>query len=145
MTSPFDKATSIHVSAEVRYWEDASVNGIEDVEGTLIPGRQGDDWRITINLETGMILDWPFGTTADIHYKVCDAGQYWLLDAQGKRIARYRGYYVPNEFLCHGDNGFGDYIIFKVSAAGLIDPYQPPSIDAERWSLLEVEPAGSAQ
>ncbi|MEN9656319.1 MAG: hypothetical protein RL311_1295, partial [Bacteroidota bacterium] len=32
------------VKAAVRYYEDATVNGIEDVEGNLIPCKEGDLW-----------------------------------------------------------------------------------------------------
>jgi transcriptional regulator with PAS, ATPase and Fis domain len=39
-------------------------------------------------LATGRVLDWPKGTTAEVHYKVCDAGCYWLEDANGKRLKR---------------------------------------------------------
>lgn len=35
-------AQYIQVSAQVRYWEDASVNGVFDDDGTLIPLRTGD-------------------------------------------------------------------------------------------------------
>jgi hypothetical protein len=137
MTFDPTAAVRIQINAEMRYWEDARVNGVADEDGTLVPGRHGNDGRITIDLETGTILDWPGGTTADIHYKVCDAGQYWLLDATGRRIARYRGHYVPNEFLCHGDNGYGDYIIFKVNGVGKIEQYSRPSIGQDRWAPLE--------
>ena len=71
------------VNAEVRYWEDASVNGVEDQDGTLIPCRHGDSWRPTIEIDTGKIINWPNGTTANIHYKVCAAGSYALLDEHG--------------------------------------------------------------
>jgi len=30
---------TLHVQANVRYWEDATVNGVEDEEGTLMPCR----------------------------------------------------------------------------------------------------------
>ena len=75
------------VSAEVRYWEDAEINGTGDTEdGTLIPLKVGNLWKPSIELETGRVLEWPQGTTADIHYKVCDQGEYWLEDAEGKRL-----------------------------------------------------------
>lgn len=128
-------ATHILVAAGVRYWEDAEVNGVEDTEGTLIPGRCGDIWEASINLEDGRFENWPAGTTADIHYKVCDAGEYWLLDANGNRVA-YREGYVPTSFLCHGDNGYGDYIILKVGGDGKIAEYERPSIEADEWQPL---------
>lgn len=121
-------ATYIEVCAEVRYWEDASVNGIEDEDGELIPSRVNEMWRPVIRLSDGMVMDWPQGTTADIHYKVCDAGEYWLLDGDRKRVAKWAGFYVPNDFLCHGGDGYGDYIIFKVGPDGMIEKYREPEI-----------------
>lgn len=127
-----DKARFIEVAADVRYWEDALLNGKEDTDGK-IPFRVGSCWEPVIELSTGRILDWPEGVEADIHYKVCDAGYYWLLDESKKRIAKWKGDYVPNDFLCVGDNGYGDYIIFKVGGDGLIIGWDEPDIDAEDW------------
>jgi hypothetical protein len=121
-------AIYIELSAAVRYWEDAIVNGVEDTDGTLIPHRKGQSWVPVICLADGLVMDWPQGTTADVHYKVCDAGQYWLQDADRKRVAKWEGFYVPNDFLCHGDTGYGDYIIFKVGADGLIEKWRKPAI-----------------
>lgn len=123
------QAKYIEVSAGVRYWEDASVNGAEDTDGALIPFRKGDIWAPVIRLADGLVMDWPQGTTADIHYKVCDAGEYWLLDDERKRIAKWGGFYVPGAFLCHGAQGHGDYIIFKVGADGLIEKWRAPTVD----------------
>ena len=50
------KAKYLKISAEVRYWEDATVNDQEDEDGTLIPFREKDLWEPTIDLETGFIL-----------------------------------------------------------------------------------------
>ena len=56
--------THLHVVAEVRYWEDSSVNGQDDTEGTLIPFRDGETWRPVIRLEDGVLVNWPEGMTA---------------------------------------------------------------------------------
>lgn len=130
-------ATHIEVEAGVRYWEDTHVNGVEDSDGTLIPGRDGDAWRARIRLTDGQIEDWPVGTTASIHYKVCDAGLYWLLDEFAGRIAKWSGYYVPSHFLCHGGNGYGDYIIMDIDANGVIENYTRPEVSEEDWSALK--------
>lgn len=132
-----DDATHILVEAEVRYWEDATVNGVEDEDGALIPGKVGDIWRARIDLANGIIEDWPEGTTARIHYKVCDAGEYWLTDRAGTKLAKYDSYYVPDRFLCHGDQGFGDYIIMKVGPDGRIEDYRRPAIDGD-WIPMDV-------
>lgn len=131
--SNIQPAQFIEVSAGVRYWEDATLNGREDTEGK-IPLRQGDRWTPIIDLDTGHIQNWPAGAEADIHYKVCDDGEYWLLDASGKRIAKWAGDYVPNSILCIGDNGHGDYIILKVGADGAVIDWKRPAIDAGQWN-----------
>lgn len=130
MSNIEQRAVYLEVEAEVRYWEDATVNGQEDTDGTLIPFKFGKLWAPVIRLSDGKVINWPEGTTADIHYKVCDAGEYWLADECG-RIAKWGGFYVPSEFLCHGpdSNGYGDYIIFKVGPDGLIQNWRRPSIE----------------
>ena len=122
-------AVYIEVIAGVRYWEDATVNGVEDTDGKLIPFRVFDSWRPVIRLPDGVFMDWPEGVSADIHYKVCDDGEYWLLDESLSRVGKWAGYYVPDQFLCHGDNGFGDYIIMKVDGQGAIQNYRTPVIE----------------
>lgn len=103
----------------VRYWEDGEVNGSEDTDGELIPCRVKDAWCPTIDLETGVIQDWPAGTTASVHYKVCDAGMYRLLDAD-KNVAREIDGYVP-DIMCSGGSGYGDYVIMTIGADGKIE------------------------
>lgn len=126
------KATHLHVEAEVRYWEDATINGTEDVGGFLVPLRKGDKWCPVIELQTGRVLNWPADVTADIHYKVCDQGEYWL-GTDTQRTHKYKHYYVPDEFLCVGDTGYGDYIIFTVLPTGCIQDWQAPTIDPALW------------
>lgn len=130
MSTIEQRAVYLEVEAEVRYWEDATVNGLEDTHGVLIPFKRQSKWCPHIHLETGRVMGWPPGTSADIHYKVCDAGEYWLADEDG-RIAKWGGFYVPSEFLCHGpdSNGYGDYIIFKVGPDGLIQDWRKPTIE----------------
>lgn len=124
--------THLVARAGVRYWEDATVNDVEDADGDLIPGRVGDDWWVQLRLADGVIEGWPAGTSADVHYKVCDDGQYWLLDASGTAVGYYDGY-VPAH-LCHGDNGYGDYIILKIDGEGRIADYRHQPIDTtEPW------------
>ncbi len=131
-----EKAKFIEVSAEVRYWEDTELNGVEDTNGN-IPLRSDKLWIPIIDLETGIIQEWPIGNVADIHYKVCDQGEYWLLDEHKNRIAKWKDFYVPNSILCINDNGFGDYIIFKVDENGKIKNWRKPFLDLENWELLD--------
>lgn len=122
------------VEAGVRYWEDATVNGKEDTDGSLIPLRGGDRWCPIIDIKTGRILDWPEGTTADVHYKICDDGEYWLGDEQGRKMQKWKGSYVPDKLLCVGDEGYGDYIILTVESNGHIRGWVEPTINAAEWN-----------
>jgi hypothetical protein len=128
-----ERAHYIMVEASVRYWEDGNINGEPDEDDGKMPLRRGDQWAPVIELATGRVIDWPDGTTADIHYKVCDEGEYWLLDKDMTSVGKWKGYYVPNAILCVNDNGYGDYIIMKIGADGLIDGWRKPALDAEKW------------
>src|SRR3546814_7447572 len=112
-----ETATHIEVDADVRYWEDARINGIVDADGDLIFGRDrskaGNLWRVRINLAEGRIEGWPADMQAEIHYKVCDAGLYWLTDQDGRRIARWKGPYVPYALLNHDRRPNSDDNILK--------------------------------
>lgn len=130
----FDVSTLI-VEAEVRYWEDGEVNGKEDVDGTLIPFREGNLWKPVIELETGIIRGWPQGTAARVHYKVCDAGEYWLGDEKGKKLFKYREDYVPT-LLAVGESGYGDYIILNIVGFGKIEGWRVPILDGDDWKPL---------
>jgi len=44
--------------------------------------------------------------------------------------------YVPDDFLCHGDDGYGDYIIMDVSGDGQIAKYEQPTPDRSEWVRL---------
>lgn len=114
------EAKTLHVRAGVRYWEDASVNGVEDINGDLIPCRIEDeeDWFPVIDIDSGVITNWEQGKSADIHYKVCDCGDYYLLDEKDNEIVHFNGY-VPKTLSPVG-SGYGDYIIMKVDTNGLI-------------------------
>lgn len=145
--------TCTHLTVECwpRYWEDTTVNGEVDTEGKLIPFRNGDLWNPVIELATGKIINWPQGMTASIHYKVCDQGRYYLGTLGGSpkllgapKLFQYgaeerrakQSTYVPDDFLCHGDLGYGDYIIMNVSSDGQIAKYRRPTPDRDEWTFL---------
>ena len=110
--------THLKVKCGARYWEDTEVNGIEDTDGDLIPLRNGDYWCPVIDLETGIIKEWPQGKTANVHYKCCDDGDYWLVTDEGEEI-KSRGYYVPNILDIYKES-FGDYVILNIDENGKI-------------------------
>ena len=133
-SSHFDQVTHVDVEADVRYWEDAVVDGVVDEDGSRIPGKEGDTWRIRIQRAGGRIEDWPAGKVARIHYKVCDQGEYWLSRPDGIRVAKWKGHYVPGDQLGHRSGG--DYIVMDVDADGMIEGYEPVDIDEQRWEPL---------
>lgn len=108
----------LDVKAGVRYWEDSTVNGVEDETGELIPCRLEDYWCPSIDIDKGQIVNWSKGTVADIHYKVCDDGEYKIRDYEGNVVLEIDGY-VPNT-MSPKEDGFGDYIIMEVDENGFI-------------------------
>jgi hypothetical protein len=61
--------------------------------------------------------------------------QWSMQDADFKDVAKWSGDYVPNDFLCVGDNGYGDYIILTVGADGKIKDWESPSFYDSGWGL----------
>lgn len=135
-TIDIKQAQFIEVLADVRYLEDGFLNGYQDIHGEM-PLLNGKLWKPIINLQTGNIESWPTGVTAMVEYKVCDQGDYWLLDKNKQRLAKWNGHYVPNDILCININGLGDYIIFDVAENGTIVNWQEPILDAEEWDCIQ--------
>ena len=112
------------------------MNGVEDVDGKLIPCRYENFWIPTINVRTGRIINWEQGKEAKINYKVIDAAQYILHTFLGRKfpsinnefqyknssvMAVYglQGAYVPDWFDLDSD-GYGDYIQLTIDKNGYI-------------------------
>ena len=112
------------VKAEVRYWEDSEINGESDNEnGNNIPCKNGDIWNPEIDIETGVIINWEQGKTANIHYKVCDLCGFELKDENGNIVHKEEDGYVP-ETLAPKERGYGDYIIMDIDSDGKIDKWK---------------------
>ena len=112
------------VKAKVRYWEDSEINGENDTEnGDNIPCKIGDIWNPEIDIETGVILNWEKGKTADIHYKVCDLCGFELKDDKGNIVHSEEDGYVP-ETLAPKERGYEDYIIMDVDSDGKINNWK---------------------
>jgi len=127
-----ENAKYIEINASVRNPSSSILNGSEDESGKM-PLIRFQMWNPVIELETGKILNWPEGNTAEINYKVCDSGEYWLLDEQKNRILKWKGYYVPDDILCTKRNGYGDYIIFDIQEDGTIKNWKTPILDEDEW------------
>lgn len=112
------EASLLAVEAKVRYWEDTTVDGVIDSEGSLIPCRKGDLWCPVIDIDSGIILNWKKGVAADVHYKVCDQGLYQIKD-KGENVLLSKQGYVPN-IMCPEDDEYGDYIIMNIDETGQI-------------------------
>ncbi len=115
--------TKLQVEAFVRYWEDATIDGLEDTDGKLTPCRKGELWRPLIDIETGKILNWEQGKIAEIHFKVCDQCSWYLLDENNKVVASQEGDYVPGT-LSPKERGYGDYIIMNIDENGIIEDWK---------------------
>lgn len=130
-------------SVQPRYFEDGEINGEDDIpyeeqEKGAKPrmplvvenpnAKYADEkynWDIKIDLETGNILNWPQGTKAYVHYKVCDQGIYWLEDAEGNEIHKIESY-VPSILDTEGDS-YGDYVLLTIDENGHIEDWHKES------------------
>lgn len=129
-----------------RYFEDATVSKvneyeiIDDENGDLIPCTIKETneiaWCPIIDIDSGRILNWENGKSADIHYKVCDAGEYVIFENKNIYIRIWS--YVP-DFLSIGSQGYGDYIIFKVDVNGNIENWDPIRVDLDKFQLCDVK------
>lgn len=113
----------LKVMAGIRYAEDVNVNGEPCEELKEIPLHDGEHWQAMIDVDAGVILNWPKNTTAKFYSKVCDNGTYAILDANKQEIKKYEGY-VP-DCLAIDDSGYGDYIIITVDENGKIKNWNP--------------------
>ena len=120
----------LKVQAGARYCEDATVDGLEDIEGNLMPflvdvikhdSYYSGTWCPVIDIESGIIEDWPIGKIAFVHYKCCDDGLYQLIDENDNIITSIDGY-VP-DIMCPRGEGYGDYIIMHIDGNGKIDNF----------------------
>jgi hypothetical protein len=75
-------------------------------------------WQPTIDLENGIIINWPKGVKAHILYKVCDEFECVIYDKNDNEVLYYEGY-VP-DFMAIEDEGYGDYIDMVVDENGYI-------------------------
>ena len=123
---------TLQVKAGVRYWVDSVINGVEysddspedDVNSkAATPCVNGELWMPEIEIETGKILNWKQGVTAEIHYKVCDQCGWELKDEKGEVVLSEEDGYVPDT-LCPKDRGYGDYIIMDIDENGVIADWQ---------------------
>lgn len=112
----------VTVKVPVRYGEEDMPNDF--------PGRKGDIWEVTIELETGQILDWPGTEVTGFDMKVVDEGSYFLLDESKEVVVSLINGYVPNELI---PGEYGDYIELQISETGKITnwPSQPSLSDFE--------------
>ena len=115
------------VTAGIRYAEDVSVDGErleEDSDLSQIPCHDGEYWQVIIDVDNGIIANWPKGQSVDVYAKVRDDGTYSILDKNKQVIKTLDQSYVP-DCLAIEDSGYGDYIIMKIDANGKIQNWKP--------------------
>lgn len=110
---------TLEVQVLPRCWEYTTINGESNETGELVPLRNGHSWNPSIDIDSGIIKDWPIGTKAEIHFKVCDAGSYYLKDETGKIVLSIENDYVPS-IMSPKEPGYGDYIIMDIDENGQI-------------------------
>lgn len=140
------EAKFLKVRAGVRYPEDSEfieaendrkVNYIsDDEENPKMPfmeveyykyGNKKFYWTPTIDLENGVIVDWPKGVKVHVFYKVCDDFECTVYDEYDNEVLHYEGY-VP-DFMAIEEEGYGDYIDMIIDENGCIQDWNITSSD----------------
>ena len=146
------EAKFLKVRAGVRYPEDSEfieaendrkVNYIsDDEENPKMPfieveydkcGHKKFYWTPTIDLENGVIVNWPKGVKVHVFYKVCDDFECTVYDEYDNEVLHYEGY-VP-DFMAIEEEGYGDYINMIIDENGCIQKWNITSSDIQ--SLME--------
>jgi hypothetical protein len=129
----------LRIKAWVRFYEDSEINGVDDINEEMFGINQTSKmWEIDIDLENNSIIGWN-GVEAKINYKVCDAGEYFLIDTETNEKKQYVDDYVPDCISHEDDGSYGDYIIFSVNTKGEISSYDElhhkinDKINIEEW------------
>lgn len=80
------------------------------------PGRTGDTWDVTIDVDTGEFLGWPKDMPShELYMKVTDEGIYQLLTPEKEIVAKAEREYVPDML----PNDYGDYLSFTIENGGI--------------------------
>lgn len=109
----------VKIQVAVRYEE-------EDIPNDF-PLRSGDMWNAIIDIDNGVIMDWPKGEKGNLEMKICDEGSYYLLDENYDTILSIEEDYVPNKLL---PGSYGDYLKLHIGENGVISNwYSKPSIE----------------
>lgn len=109
----------VEVEVDAIRVEVAVRNEEEDMPNDF-PFREGDMWDVTLDLATKKIRGWPQGRTANLHMKVVDSGNYYLMAAD-RVESRIMQDYVPS--CIPGE--YGDYIVFNIGADGTLIGWEP--------------------
>ncbi len=92
------------------------------------PLRRGDRWCAEIDIDSGVIKDWPQGKSGVLAMKVRDEGTYTLFDADGQQVAELADEYVPNRLI---PGEYGDYIELSIDETGKITNWpKKPNVEA---------------
>lgn len=110
VTSPVETDIRyVSINVAVRY-------GKEDIPKDF-PLRDGNVWKAIVEIDAGLIHDWPVGQAGELSMKVCDQGTYELLDAGMNLVASIEEDYVPHGVV---PGRYGDYIELTIDATGRI-------------------------
>ena len=142
------EAKFLKVRASVRYPEDSEFIEVEnnrkvnyisdDEENPKMPfmeveydkyGHKKFYWTPTIDLENGVIINWPKGVKVHVFYKVCDDFECTVYDEYYNEVLHYEGY-VP-DFMAIEEEGYGDYIDMIIDENGCIQNWNITSSDMQ--------------
>jgi hypothetical protein len=118
------KTISVEVDAEYLGIIVPVLNGDEDIPYDF-PLRINDNWSALVQIDTGRILMWPCIKGGLLQMKICNRGDYRLLDSNFDLITRIQDDYVPNNLI---PGEYGDYIDLHIDEKGYITNWDPKDL-----------------
>lgn len=128
----------VHIPVYVEDQDQFEMVGVdqEDVLENLTGfDRDNEEVVWDIDIETGTIQNWN-GKEVGLYDKLRDEGTYELIYGEDV-IAQYDHEYVP-DFLCIGEECYGDYIALSVNADGSINDWHYTDAPAECYKYFGV-------
>jgi hypothetical protein len=87
------------------------------------PDAKNEMLTLSIEVDTGKILNYPLTESFHLFEKVTDRGSYYLYDEDFNEVLSIENNYVPNRLI---PGSYGDYVDLEIDEKGIITNWRKP-------------------
>lgn len=129
-------ARYIEAMVDVRLWGTSTAN-VKNGSDVSMPFHKGNAWRPVIELSTGKIEGCPEHTTAAIQFPIFDSGDYWLLNENKERIAKWTALFGPAPLLGSSISLISsEFTTINIKQDGTVEHWRAPNLNAGQWETF---------